>query len=457
MEVSKSDRQDSHRKKLEEAADLVVQKREDEAYGIYASLLNQDFDDVDALYGLARLYREGEHFGMAYNLFRLCAGFKRLGAAPWNSMALCHAETWDLDAAIALTKRALAINPRDKHSLGNMSLFHVLKCEPKKALEYADMALKQDPNFEEVLHHQSYARLMVRDWERGWEGHQKILGRVKTRTERFYENRGKMLPRWDGSPGKSVLVYGEQGIGDEISFSSCIPDLVKVSKKVVLDCDHRLESLFKKSFPEVAVHGTRFSNPLDWIDDYELDARIAVGDLPRFFRNSDEEFPGTPFLKAEPLELGRKPVIGIAWTGGLPNTGSAKRSLSLEALEPIFRSCDATWVSLEYKDRNDEVQAFKANILQPEEARSQNYEDTARLVAGLDLVVSVSTAVVHLAGGLGKECWCLVPSKPRWWYGIDGDRTPWYKSVQFFRQPGNDWSKPIGEVARLLQLRYGCS
>jgi tetratricopeptide (TPR) repeat protein len=458
MEVSQADREGTRRTQLERAAELASDGREDEAYEIYATLLNKDFDDAHAIYGIARLNMMAERYGEAYNLYRLAASFKCLGTAPYNGMVHCHAETWDLDAAQALCKRALAIDPKDKHALGNMSLIHLLRCEPEKALKFGEMALQQDLEFEEVLHHMTYAKLMLGQWKDGWEGHQHILGRVKTRSERFYENKGKMLPRWNGEHGKAVLVYGEQGIGDEISFASCIPDLERASKLVVLDCDHRLEELFRRSFPNVKIHGTRFKNPLEWVDSYDLDARVAIGDLPRFFRNAESEFPGTQYLKAGPKEFGeRRPRIGVAWTGGLPNTGSGKRSLTLEDLEPIFRSCDATWVSLEYKDRNDQIQAFGQKtgiqIEQPEEARAKTYDATASLVAGLDLVVCVTTAVVHLSGALGKEAWVLVPSKPRWWYGIQGDKSPWYKSVQFFRQE-KDWAGPISQVSRLLSLRY---
>lgn len=457
MALPEDDRKSSRREKLTKAAELAADGKQDEAYGIFASLLAKNFDDANAIYGLARIYMQAENYGLAYNLYRLAASFKKLGAGPWNGMGLCHAETWDLDSALSLFKRALALDPKDKHALGNISLIYLLKCEPEKALQFGEMALQQDPEHEEVFHHMTYAKLMLGQWAEGWAGHRHILGKVKTRSERFYENHGRMLPRWDGTPGQAVLVYGEQGIGDEISFASCIPDLAKVSRQVVFDCDHRLEKLFKQSFEGVEIHGTRFKNPLVWIDDYKLDARVAIGDLPYFFR-SQGEFPGTPYLKAEPKPVeGRKPVIGIAWTGGLANTGSAKRSLTLDDLLPILKSVDATWVSLEYKDRADEVEALRrtsgVEILCPQEARSQNYEETASLVAGLDLVVSVTTAVVHLSGALGKECWVLVPSKPRWWYGMTGD-SPWYKSVQFFRQK-NDWSEPIGQIAKLLKLRYG--
>jgi tetratricopeptide (TPR) repeat protein len=445
----------SHTEQIHKAVQLAANNKEDEAYGIFASLLGKNFDDFQALYGLARLYMQSENYGIAYNLYRLCASFKKLGPGPWNGMGLCHAETWDLDAAAHLFKKALSFDENDKHALGNLSLISLLKCEPEKALGFAALALKQDPDFEEVIHHRTYAQLMLGRWKEGWEGHRRILGKVKTRAERFYENHGRMLPRWDGTPGQSILVYGEQGIGDEISFASCISDLRAVSKQVVFDCDHRLESLFRRSFEGLHVHGTRFKNPMEWVDNYHFDARVAIGDLPSFFRN--DEFPGTPYLKAEPMQIAGSPRIGIAWTGGLPNTGSAKRSLSLDALLPIFESVPATWVSLQYKDCAAEVAEFQRKhgieILQPAEARSKDYSETASLVQGLDLVITVTTAAVHLSGALGKEAWVLVPKNPRWFYGINVDRTPWYKSVQYFRET-KDWSEPISQIVKLLRLRY---
>jgi hypothetical protein len=437
------------------AAALASNGKEDVAYAKFAELLNKNFDDAKALYGLGRIYREGEHYGLAFNLFRICAGFK-MGPGPWNEMGLCQAETYDVDLAINCFKNAMQMDPKDPHALGNLAMAYLLKCEPEKALHFAERSLKLDPSLEAVRHHQAYAHLLLRNWKEGWEGHRRILGKVKTRTERFYENKGRMLPSWDGAPGQSVLVYGEQGIGDEISFASCIPDLQRVSKEVVFDCDHRLETLFRRSFPEIAVYGTRFKDPTSWIDDHDLDARVAIGDLPAFFRNRDEDFPGTPYLKATPgrwaRELTRlgKPVIGIAWTGGLPNTGSKLRSLTLNDLEPVLR-LPFTWVSLEYKDRTEEIEAFreKTGIQIHSWEWEKDYDDTASLVSQLDLVISATTAVVHLAGALGKECWCIAPKAPRWFYGLEGD-LPWYKSVKLWRQE-RDW--PIRDIARVLSLR----
>jgi hypothetical protein len=428
--------------------------QQDKAYVILNQLLEKNFDDYNAIYGLGKIYLEAEQYGLAYNLFRLAAGFKKW-AGPFNGMGMCHAETYDVDASLALFRKALQCDENDVFALSNISLAHLLKCEPEKALAFGKLALKADPNFECATHNVAYANLMLGNWEEGWRGHRTILGKVKTRAERFYENKGRMLPRWDGAPGKTVLVYGEQGLGDEISFASCIPDLVKVSKKVVLDCNGRLEPLFEAAFPEVDVHGTRYGNPLEWVDSYDFDATVAIGDLPSFFRNKESDFPGTPYLKAEPKRLEGNPVIGIAWTGGAPNTGSVKRSLSLKDFQPFLESIKATWVSLEYKDRHAEIESFKAEtgieILEPEEAKAKNYAETASLVAGLDLVITVTTAVVHLAGALGKEAWVITPRNPRWFYSLKREDSPWYKSVKLFRQ---DKKWPIEEITRVLKLRY---
>lgn len=138
------------------------------------------------------------------------------------------------------------------------------------------------------------------------------------------------------------------------------------------------------------------------------------------------------------------------------STGKKKRSLSLEDFAPILKAIPATWVSLQYRDGREEIKAFedKHGIRihdWPRATQTKDYDDTAALVAELDLVISVTTAVVHLSGAIGKECWCLAPSKPRWFYGLEGE-LPWYKSVKMFRQKA-EW--PINDIVKLLQLRWG--
>jgi len=177
-----------------------------------------------------------------------------------------------------------------------------------------------------------------------------------------------------------------------------------------------------------------------------------MGSLPRFYRNKDEDYPGGKYLIPDPERviqwksllnsISNKPKIGIAWNGGQTNTGSFERSLTLKDLEPIL-NLDCEFISLEYKDPN--IQGTKIRHW-PHATLTKDYDDTAALVESLDLVISVTTTVVHLAGALGKECWCMVPKYPNWRFHMTGE-TPWHSSVKLYRQT-HDW--PIKQITEDL-------
>ena len=263
-----------------------------------------------------------------------------------------------------------------------------------------------------------------------------------------------------------VIVYSEQGLGDEICFSSMIPDVSK-DCDVVFECDLRLANLFERSFPNVKVYGTRYQKHVLWDErDRLVDASIASGELGRFYRRKDEDFPKKPFLKACPyrkkmwralFDSKKKPVIGIAWKGGTPRTNSKFRELTLEQLDPILKAVDAHWVSLEYKNAFDEVSEAKKRGIDIEQypfaTLTPDYDDTAALVDECDLVICMQTAVAHLAGGLGKDCWVLVPKTTGWRYGEEGDSCIWYPSLKLIRE-NQGWEKPMNKIIKMLNDRY---
>ena len=377
-------------------------------------------------------------------------------------MGMCHQESWNLDDAERCFRKALQIEPEKKqakNAMNNIGLVYVNRCLPSKAIEWIDKALAIDPEFREARENKGLACLMLKDWREGWKNWAYSLA-GQFRREIIYGDE----TRWDGSKGKTVIAYGEQGLGDEISFSSCIPDLIRDSKKVIIDCDKKLAGLFKRSFPEADVYGTRFKNEVKFAQDYGVDHRVAFGDLPRFYRNASSEFPGKPYLVADPERriqwkalldsLGPEPKIGIAFTGGLLSTGYKKRSLSLEAFLPILKE-KAHFVSLQYKEVPDYAEFERMYGIKihhwPRAVETKDYDDTAALVAELDCVISVTTAVIHLAGALGVPALVLTPSKPRWFYGLEGDSVPWYSSVKLFRQQGQDWQSVIEKVAHCRQ------
>lgn len=453
------------------AHNLAEQGEPDEALRIASNVLNDEPNEARALFLAAYVFLQAERYGMAYNLLIRASQLVPKREQVWNNLGMCCMKIGLIDEAKKHFNRALQLNKDNYASMNNLALIEVNECNPVKALEYVAKSLKIEPDQWDVKETSGYANLMLGNWPEGWEGFEAMVGNAKQRTA---EPR-KPVPYWGGQPTKGLLIRGEQGIGDEIAFASMLThdDQIRVRNElnvpIVLECDRRLEGLFKRSFEQrgtgITVKGTRFDKSVDWDADY--DAWCLSGSLGWHFRTSDADFPGKPYLIADPLRriqwkalldtLGDKPKIGIAWTGGLKDTHSARRSLNLEQLLPILKQ-DATFVSLQYKDPSDEIAAFtdKHGITIHHWARAtqtNDYDDTAALVAELDLVISVTTAVVDLAGALGKECWVIVPNKPHWRMKLEGDTNVWYNSLKLFRQE-KKWESVINKIGESLGNKF---
>ena len=184
------------------------------------------------------------------------------------------------------------------------------------------------------------------------------------------------------------------------------------------------------------------------------------------YRREEADYKGQPYLVADPDRvtqwsallgsLGPEPKIGIAWSGGSPLTQQATRRLDLEQLVPLLRIPNVHWVSLEYRDRCDDLEALRArrSIMVhdwPWGTQTDDYDDTAALVASLDLVISVPTTVVHLAGALGVPTWCMVHESPNVHYAGSGGRLAYYgDTVELIRRSDGDWGSAIKTVAGKL-------
>lgn len=425
------------------------------------TILDDDFDNAKALFILGFVFIKMERVGLAYQVLKRSAEIAPHIAATWGNLGKCFLDTRKQQEAEQCFRRQLKLEPNSIMALNNLGLINQQNAEVGLALEYFKRVLKIDPDQIDARINTGFSNLALYKWKEGWEGYNLNIGKISDRKERLYGDE----PRWDGSKGKKVLVYGEQGLGDEISFASCIPDLIRDSERVVIDCDKRLEGIFRRSF-NAPVYGDRYKDePQEWYQKEDFDCRVAVGALPQFYRNSDESFPGKPFLVPDPQmciqwkalldSLGDRPKIGIAWTGGRPHTYRSRRSLTLDSLLPILKF-DADFISLQYKD-SEEIKPFceKHNVRihhWPWGVEAYDYDQTFALISQLDLVISVTTTVVHAAGALGKECWCLVPEKPMWRYGLSGSKFHWADSVTLFRQKGKDW--PVYELLGKLRDKF---
>lgn len=410
-------------------------------------VLAEDFSNTDALRILSDAAIATGNHGLAYNLLHRVTELEGPKAGVFGDMGNCHAAARNFDEAEKFYQKALDLEATVP-SLVGMSYMALLKREPEEVIRYADKALAIDPNNRYARWNRALAYLAMGKWKEGWEFYDSSLG-TQYRQEVQYGDEG----RWDGTYGQTVVVSPEQGLGDEISFSSCIPDLIRVSKKVVVECDHRLERLYKRSFPEAEVYGTRHKKDSDWPSYYKFDGRVSLGSLPRFFRNVQDEFPGIRYLTACPdLRKGWRAIldglpgmkIGVAWNGGVKHTNKENRSVPVSLFEPLKEL--GTLVSLEYKG-DSEIPWIKDFPW----IRDSDYDHTAALVAELDCVVSVTTAVVHLAGALGRPVHVLAPAKPRWFYGMTGNTVPWYSSMRIYR---GEWAEQVQTIKEAISGNY---
>jgi tetratricopeptide (TPR) repeat protein len=312
---------------MEQAESLAESGEYEEAWRVLNTILDDDFDNAKALFILGFVFIKMDRIGLAYQVLKRSAEIAPHIAATWGNLGKCFLDMRKQQEAEQCFRRQLKLDPDSIMALNNLGLINQQNAEVGLALEYFKRVLKIDPDQLDAKINTGFSSLALYKWKEGWEGYNLNIGQISDRKERHYGDE----PRWDGSKGKKVLVYGEQGLGDEISFSSCIPDLIRDSKNVVFDCDKRLEGAYRRSFPTAKIYGTRYKEePQDWYQKEDFDSRVAVGALPQFYRNSDEEFPGKPFLIPDPEmsiqwkalldSLGSKPKIGIAWSGGRPHT-----------------------------------------------------------------------------------------------------------------------------------------
>ena len=241
-------------------------------------------------------------------------------------------------------------------------------------------------------------------------------------------------------------------------FMSILSDLLRDTSHVTCQIDPRLIRLFSRCFSEIKFipHG----NIRD-ADTINVDRFIRLGSLGYTYRKNVSDFPGTPYISADPARVAdwrlrissesSRLKVGISWRGGSDNTNGKDRSMALDQMTSLFANEDCTFVSLQYGEVEAEVAAFNATRSRKlhcfKRQEIEDFEDFVGLIGALDCVVSVQNTTVHTCGALGKPCFAMLPFRPEWRYGASGTTMPWYESVKLFRQAyDREWSDVIKSV-----------
>ncbi len=266
-------------------------------------------------------------------------------------------------------------------------------------------------------------------------------------------------PNWNGMriPRGRVLLVGDQGYGDTIQFARYVPMVAERCHEVILGCSAELADLLRQ-IPGVTQCHARW----DAIPPHAAHCRLSS--LPLLFQTALDCLPGpSPYLTADPARvaawakrLGESaglPRIGLAWTGRPTHPNDMRRSIALERLMPLADAQPGRYVCLQkpIPARDAPVMPRFPGMIDLSEALT-DFAETAALIANLDLVITIDSAVAHLAGALGKPAWVMLAKAADWRWMLGRSDTPWYPTLRLFRQqvPGA-WDALIDEVAVALQ------
>jgi tetratricopeptide (TPR) repeat protein len=404
-------------------------------------------EDPQAAAGLARALQQLYRLEEADVQFRRALELTPASPELWTRLGQVYRDLGRYREARSALEQALAVDPGYVYALTHLGLVALDLRDPAHGIDCFDRVLASGAGLDdEVLFNITCARLLCGDWERGWE-FWGLRWRSPDAIVRPYH-----FPEWDGADlrGKTLLVYAEQGLGDEIMFASCYGELLPRVRHLVIECSPKLEKLFRRSFPEASVFACAQADPAGWLEAApRIDVQAACGTVASQLRGSRASFPEhSGYLRPDEKRvahwrdrlaaLGPGVKIGISWRGGTNRTRTRLRSMALADWLPIFELGGADFVSLQYQpDAAAELDALARErgirVHHWQEA-IDDYDETAALAAAVDVIVTVCTAIVHLGGALGRPVRVMVPASPEWRYGLLDDRMPWYPSVRLLRQ-----------------------
>jgi tetratricopeptide (TPR) repeat protein len=363
--------------------------------------------------------------------------------------------------ALASFDEALSINPDHVDALNNRGVVLRALNRPLQALASYDRALSINPDYAETHSNRSSLRLLLGDFDRGWEEFE-----WRWRTQDFAPWRRDFAePLWLGDEpleGRTILLHAEQGLGDAIQFARYAPLVAAGGAKVVLEVPPPLTALFSRIAGASLVIGRGEKLP-------ELDCHCPLLSLPLAFKTRLETIPAAiPYLSAPEDRLiewrRRLPEtgmrrIGIAWAGNPAFKGDQTRSIGLACFSPLLSVAGIEFLGLQrdLRDGDREILRNNSRVKHVGDA-IEDFADTAAIMSSLDLVISSDTSVAHLAGALGRPVWVLLQYAADWRWLLDRSDSPWYPTARLFRQPAiDDWESVIRQVKDELARSGPCA
>jgi Flp pilus assembly protein TadD len=409
---------------------------------------------AEAHYNLGNALKDQAQFDEAIAAYRQAIALRPNYTDAHNNLGIALREKGELNEAISAYRQAIAL--RSNYAEAHNNLGEALKENGQldEAIAAYQQAIALNPNLPEAHNNFSYALLCRGDFQQGW---QELEWRWKCNFSHF-PRRNFTQQQWDGCrlEGRTILLQTEQGLGDSLQFIRYFHPVAQRAGRIVIECQAELQRLLQTMARgcQVVARG----QPLP-----AFDLHCPLLTLPRIFGTTLANIPNTvPYLHADAEDAGRWqhrlaehcPVVkvGLVWAGDPNNPNDRNRSMKLGRLAPLGKVPGVSFFSLQKGAAAAQAKTPPPGLeLVDWSDELKDFADTAALIANLDLVIAVDTAVVHLAGAMGKPVWTLLPYVPDWRWLLEREDSPWYPTMRLFRQSAwGDWDSVIRRVAAEL-------
>jgi tetratricopeptide (TPR) repeat protein len=435
---------------------LIDLGRYDEAIRTLEAAVQLAPNMPEAHMNLGQAYRRSGRFREAIDATRNALELRPDYRDAYLNLALAAFELEEFDSSIDANRRALELDATTPQTHYNLAMVYHLCGRYAEAIATYEAALALWPDFVEAHANLAFSLLVGGDFARGWNEYVWIWRLPAKRAQYPYLDRATL---WNGEAfaGRQLLITRDQGFGDAIQMARYFPAVKARGGRVVLEALPALVPLFEglPGIDELRVVG----DAAIIRDDVDLYIPITV--LPRAFGTDLTSIPAPiPYLRASDERVERwrgrmeRPAhlrVGIVWAGFPGNVDDRHRSVRLEDFATLGSVDGIAWFGLQ-KGRDEERLSCGPLTINPLGADIRDFADTAAILTHLDLVISVDTAIVHLAGAMGKPVWTLLPFVPDWRWMTERRDSPWYPTMRLFRQPcAGDWASVFAEVTRELR------
>lgn len=418
----------------------------------WAVKLNPDYSE--ALNNLGSVLWQSGAFTEAEQCLRRAIALREGFGNAYNNLGLVLSDLYQMDEAEECLHRAVQLCPQKNRFKYNLGVLLKSRGNLPAAEVFLGQSVQAEPDFKEGKFALAGLYLLRQDYAAAWP--------------LFDESNESQVPAWclpcpcrskEKLDRRRVLLYADQGLGDTLQFVRFAPMVARIASHTGLLVQQPLERLLAASFPMCQVHT---GEP---VAAGEYDFAFPLIGLPGYFRTDAASIPAVVPYAFPPLPVHRdwqerlaaprpdgRLRVGLVWAGNPRHLNDRNRSLPLALLREWIEATCVDWFSLQIGERAGDLRELDLPVADYS-ASLTDLAETAGLVAQLDLVVSVDTAVAHLAGALGKPVWLLVPYAPDWRWQLDRDDSPWYPTMRLFRQaqPG-DWQEVLARLGRELQI-----